>query len=364
MCRRRTGILDKSMVPTPLRNGGALKQTRDARRRAGKWCLPASLVGAVLLLASQNAARSLIGADEVTDDDIGARASAFIRYGGRGQCSGVVYGDSFILTAAHCVVDRTGNKVAVKGLRVFYGQKTAATEESSRRVVKFAFHENYVKQMRARKHILTEEDLWQNVPLNREDIAILKIEGTHPTGSVGTFLPGIDNDYTATEEEGSSDVHSKTSIWFYIYGYFTKSKSVFKLQKMLSGQQEKLQKVIPGRKPELTAGYVYATRQFVISSLPLSSPIYVRRVGMCRGDSGGGVFLAKSDDANYDVSLSAGVPNGSLALKDGHPVLIGLLVHWFVDKENNEQCSTDEEAGAVRIDYYRDWIMVKIKELQ
>jgi Trypsin len=327
-----------------------------------KWKIVATgFIGGCLLLAIQNTARSLTNAEEVAEDDIGAKASAFIRNAGRGWCSGVAYGESFVLTAAHCVIDGNGKKVRAKELRVFYGKSTTGTEGSSRRVSKFVFHENYVRQMYYQKHLQPDEDIWQNVPLNWEDIAILKIDGTHPAGTVGAFLPGIDNDYSVAQDGPSLDFRLKESIWFYLYGYFTGSKSVFKLQKGLSGKDEKLQKVIPGRKQEPAVGYVYSTRQLLIQHL--SSP-NAKPVGMCRGDSGGGVFLIKSDGLNYDISVDRRLPNGGIELKDGHPVLIGLLVHWFVNKENNERCSSNEEAGAVRIDYYHDWVLEKIKELQ
>jgi hypothetical protein len=327
-----------------------------------KWKIVATgFLGGCLLLTIQNTARSLTNAEEVAEDDIGAKASAFIRNAGRGWCSGVAYGESFVLTAAHCVIDGNGKKVSAKELRVFYRKSTTGAEGSSRKVSKFAIHEHYARQMYYQKHIQPDEDIWQNVPLNWEDIAILKIDGTHPAGTVGAFLPGIDNDYSATQDGLSSDPRLKESIWFYLYGYFTGSKSTFKLQKGLLGKDEKLQKVIPGRKQELAVGYVYSTRQLLIQHL--SSP-NVKPVGMCRGDSGGGVFLIKSDGLNYDISVDRRLPNGGIELKDGHPILIGLLVHWFVNKENNERCSSTEEAGAVRIDYYHDWILEKIKELQ
>jgi hypothetical protein len=329
-----------------------------------KWRIAAAgFIGGCLLLAIQNAARSLTNAEEVAEDDIGARASVFIRNAGKGWCSGVAYGDSFILTAAHCVIDRNGKKVRVQELKVFYGKNTAGNEGSSREVSKFAVHEHYAKQMYYQTHVQPEDDIWENVPLNWEDIAILKVDRTHPPGTVGASLPGIDNDFSAVRDGTSLDSHLKETVWFYLYGYFTRSKLIFKLQKGLSGNDEKLQKVIPGRKQgPWAAEYVYSTRQLLIPQL--SGPLYAKQVGMCRGDSGGGVFLVKSDGSNYDLSLDQGVPSGGIELNDGHPVLIGLLVHWFVNKENNDRCSSNEEMGAVRIDYYRDWILEKIKELQ
>jgi len=311
----------------------------------------------------QNPARSLTNAEEVAEDDIGAKASAFIRNAGRGWCSGVVYGESFVLTAAHCVIDRNGKKVSAKDLRVFYGKSITGTGASSRRVAKFVFYEHYARQMYYQTHLQPDEDIWENIPLNWEDIAILKIDGTHPAGTVGAFLPGVDNDYSMNRDGSSLGLRRKEAIWFYFYGYFTRSRSAFKLQKGLSGNNEKLQKVILGRKQGPWAEeYVYSTRQLLIPQL--LSPLYVRQIGMCRGDSGGGVFLVKSDGLNYDISLDSGAPSGGIELRDGRPVLIGLLVQWFVNKENNDRCSSNEEKGAVRIDYYHDWIVEKIKELQ
>src|ERR1700687_2335425 len=106
----------------------------------------AGFIGGCWLLAIQGPARSLTRAEEVAEDEIGAKASAFIRNAGRGWCSGVVYGESFVLTAAHCVIDRNGKKVRAKELRVFYGKSTTGSEGSSRRVSKFVFHEHYARQ--------------------------------------------------------------------------------------------------------------------------------------------------------------------------------------------------------------------------
>src|SRR5258708_39263837 len=97
-----------------------------------KWKIAATgFIGGCLLLAIQTTARSLTNAEEAAEDDIGAKASAFIRKAGRGWCSGVAYGESFVLTAAHCVIDRNGKKVSAKDLRVFYGKSTAGTGPSS-----------------------------------------------------------------------------------------------------------------------------------------------------------------------------------------------------------------------------------------
>ncbi len=90
-------------------------------------------------------------------------------------------------------------------------------------------------------------------------------------------------------------------------------------------------------------------------------------VSECHGDSGSGVFLAKSDGAEYDQSPER-LPE-KLEIKDGFPILVGLVSQYPVTKLSgrNAPCGHDIGANAyeaTRVDYYHDWIIAEIKEMQ
>ena len=92
-----------------------------------------------------------------------------------------------------------------------------------------------------------------------------------------------------------------------------------------------------------------------------------KNVSECHGDSGSGIFLAQSDGIEYDENPDK-LPE-KIELKDGLPVLVGLVSQYPVGKLSgkNAPCGRDIGANAyeaTRVDYYHDWIIQKIKELQ
>src|SRR5262249_16738841 len=162
-----------------------------------------------------------------------------------------------------------------------------SSEHSKReawKVEKLAVHENLLHQERVSYPSARPGD-FVNFPVNHEDIAVLKLDRLHPAGAVSAFVPAIDNDYTAPDGNGAS-------IWFYVYGAAVEG-SFRKLERALIGRYRPLERVVADKPPEL----LHAVRQMTIITAEFN-----KDVSECHGDSGSGVFLARSDGAEYNQS--------------------------------------------------------------
>jgi secreted trypsin-like serine protease len=303
----------------------------------------------LLLLSPPESARALTGGTYVGPDDIGAKASVTLYYHGQPFCGGVVIQDRYILSAAHCFTDGRGNIVkSAKGIEVRYWS-SEKPKRDARKVEKLVVHENLLHQERASYPSARPGD-FINFPINHEDIAVLKLSGTHPAGAVSAFVPTIENEYTAAGGTGNS-------TWFYVYG--AAANGLFgRLQRAVVGQYGPLERVVPGKTPEAS---------YVVRQMTIVTATFNQNVSQCHGDSGSGVFLAKSNGLEYDENPDK-LPD-AIELKDGLPILVGLVSQYPVSKLNQKKASCGREIGAnayeaTRVDYYHDWIGSKIKEMQ
>jgi secreted trypsin-like serine protease len=307
------------------------------------------LLTACLLLTMSNPARSLTGGKNVGADDIGAKASVALYYRGKPFCGGVVFQDRYILTAAHCLTNGRG-KIAktAKEIEVRYWGSQKPRRDA-RKVEKFTIHENLLAQERASYPSAQAGD-FINFPINHEDIAVLKLNKTHPVGSVSAFVSAIENQYTATGALGNS-------TWFYVYGAAVNG-SFGKLQRAVIGQYGLLERVVPNKPP----GAFYLVRQMTIVTAAFN-----KNVSHCHGDSGSGVFLAASNGLEYDENPDK-LPD-SIETKDDLPILVGLVSQYPISKlgQKNAACGRDIGADAyeaTRVDYYHDWIVTRLKEMR
>ena len=319
--------------------------------RMGRRTRSAATVALVAccLLTTRDSARSLTGGKYVGPDDVGAKTSVILYYRRKPFCGGVIFQDRYVLTAAHCFTDGRGNIVKSAARIEVHYWSIEKPKLGTGKVEKFTVHESFLHQERMSYPSARPGD-FINFPINHEDIAVLKLKGPHPAGSISAFVPPIDNEYTAPGGRGSS-------IWFYVYGAAVDG-SFGKLQRALIGQYELLDRVVPGKAPDA----FYIVRQMTIITAAFN-----KNVSQCHGDSGSGVFLAKSDGVEYDENPDK-LPD-ALELNQGLPILVGLVSQYPVTKlsQKNAPCGRDIGANAyeaTRVDYYHDWILSKIKEMQ
>jgi hypothetical protein len=115
---------------------------------------------------------------------------------------------------------------------------------------------------------------------------------------------------------------------------------------------------VPGKPPEAF---------YIVRQMAIVTSAFNKDVSHCHGDSGSGVFLANSDGLEYDENPEK-LPD-HIELKDGLPILVGLGSQYPITslRQKNAPCGREIGANAyeaTRVDYYHDWIVSKIRELQ
>ena len=135
----------------------------DSRRRVSEFLeklveqflrsVATAFMAGCTLLIIHGSAQSLTGAEDVSPNDIGAKASVALYYKGKLFCGGVVFEDRYILTAAHCLTDGNGSTNIQPGeIQIFYWSSEKAKRDI-RKVLELAVNENYLKQEQVTKRL-------------------------------------------------------------------------------------------------------------------------------------------------------------------------------------------------------------------
>jgi Trypsin len=319
----------------------------------------AALAGCLITALAVGDAHAILGGVEVPADDPGGRASVIVTTA-HTACSGVVYGDSFILTAAHCLLDRDFKPtITPQDLTITYGRSLKAPDAVTRAVSALVMHENYAKQV--------DDATFGKGPLpfddyliNEEDIALLRIAGTHPPGALSAALPQIDNEYVVC---CLARPRSWPLVWMDIYGFGAAPKGEVLHKVRTSTPAPDM--VRPGRQPNPNQPYL--PRQLaILSDDPPDAPLPPDARGTCHGDSGGPAFFVAT-------TRSHAVPDTPLKLIDGKPLAVGLVSHTSGAHETDPDkpdaaaaamAGCDDDTYLVRLDYYRDWVLSRVGQLR
>jgi hypothetical protein len=120
------------------------------------------------------------GGIEAAADDRGARAAIMVHVPG-GACSGLVYGDSFVITAGHCLADHDlKSAVRPDQLTITYGRSLKDPNAMVRKAAAVAIEDNFLKQFSAWLDVKAappEDDM----PINQEDIGLIRIARAYET---------------------------------------------------------------------------------------------------------------------------------------------------------------------------------------
>jgi hypothetical protein len=293
------------------------------------------------------------GGVEVAADDPGARASVIVTARG-GSCSGLVYGDRFIVTAAHCLIDKDFKPtMAPQDVTITYAHSLHQPDAATRKAAALLVHENFPRQVA--DFLAATGDLpFADYPINHEDIALIRVDGVHPAGALSAALPEINNDYVFC---CIPHLRSGPLVWADVYGFGAapRGETLHKLR--ASAVTPDI--VRPGKDPDL--GQFYIPRQIAFHpDAPPAAGGPAR--GICHGDSGGPAFFVATT-RTHDA------PTGALKLVRGQPLAIGLATRVLPPHAEPGQPEPEPPACTgsfvlVRLDYYRDWILSRIKQMQ
>src|ERR1700761_6954800 len=114
----------------------------------------------LLAIITATDARAIIGGVEVAADDPGGRSAVIVSVK-HGACSGLVYGESYIVTNAHCLMNEDFTApIAPQDVTITYGRGVKAPDAVGRRATALTIHENFLKLFDdADAHIIDSEDI-------------------------------------------------------------------------------------------------------------------------------------------------------------------------------------------------------------
>lgn len=316
----------------------------------------AALAGCLFIALTVTNAGAILGGVEVAADDPGGRATVIVTVGTHQSCSGLVYGDSFILTAAHCLLDKDFKPTLTpQDLTITYGRGLKQPGAPVRQVTAFAIHENYLNQIAAM--LAGDRDMpFDDAPINAEDIGLIRIAGTHPPEASSAVLPEINNEYVIC---CIPRLRTWPLVWMDVYGFGAAPKGEALHKMRVSAIAPDI--VRRGKEPNL--GQFYLPRQIIVEpDEPPDAGEPARQArGICHGDSGGPAFFVTT-------TRSHAVPGMPLELTGGQPLAVGLASrtaspHVVSGEPAAEFPVCSDSFFLVRLDYYRDWILSHMKQM-
>jgi hypothetical protein len=280
------------------------------------------------------------GGTEPAIDDAGARATVMVKVP-HGACSGLVYGDGFIITAAHCLADHDlKSAVQPDQVTITYGRSLTDPDAVVRKASAVAIEENFLRQFTAwieGNAGLPEDDM----PINQEDIGLIRIAGSHPARALSAALPPINNEYVVC---CLPRPRTWPLVWLDIYGFGAApaGETLHKMRVSTAAPDM----VHPGREPNLEQPYL--PRQIMVVPDDPTAGAKPIAPGICHGDSGGPAFFVTT-------TRSRDLPRAPIKLIKGQPLAVGIISHSGAPKD------CDGSFSLVRLDYYRDWIIAHMK---
>jgi secreted trypsin-like serine protease len=290
---------------------------------------------AIVLIAGLAAtdAHAILGGIEVAADDAGGRATVIVS-SKTGACTGLVYGERYIITAAHCLMNRDfSGTAAPQDVTITYGRSLGQPDVPVRRASALVPHEHFLAQQKAGNDRLT----------SMEDIGLIRIDGTHPSAALGAELPPILNDYVVCCVPRA---RSWPLVWMDVYGFGAapKGETLHKLRVSAVAPDA----VWKGVDPKGS----YVPRQLGTERLEAAATPR----GICHGDSGGPAFLVAPRTWTHAP------PGEPIRLVRGHPLAVGLVTWGDRDLAGGAAEGCSDPFHLVRLDYYADWILSHVRE--
>lgn len=290
-------------------------------------------VGLLAIIASTDAL-AIIGGIEVAADDPGGHAAVIVSVK-HGACSGLVYGESYIVTNAHCLMNEDFTApVASQDVTITYGRGVKQRDAVVRHATALTIHESFLK-------LLADADA---DIIDSEDIALIRIEAKHPAGALAAELPAVTNDYVVCCVPRP---RSWPLVWMDVYGFGASPKGEVLHKLRVSAVAPNA--VWKGVQPK---GLYYHPRQLGTQQNGWVGAPH----GVCHGDSGGPAFLVAR-------TWTREVPGEPIRLVHGHPLAIGLLTWGNNDLEGEGAVGCSDPFYLVRLDYYADWIRTHLREV-
>lgn len=314
---------------------------KQVLRLAARVLAALAAAGAAALVATN--AGAIRNGVEVAADDTGGRASVLVNLPG-GTCSGLVYGDRFVITAGHCLAEKDLTAaIRPQDVTVTYGRSLKQPNVAVRHATGLLIHENFLGQFRA--WLAGKDDMsFDQNPVNHADIGLIRVEDTHPAGALGAALPDINNEYVVC---CLARPRSWPLVWLDVYGFGAapKGEMLHKIRVSTSAPDM----VRPGKQPNFEQPYL--PRQIRISPDASSDAGAQNAPATCSGDSGGPAFFVTT-------SRSRNVPRAPIKLIKEQPLAVGIISH----KGSPGDC--DGTFYLIRLDYYRDWILGHVRLLR